>query len=408
MEINREKGSIEVAGVLYTAVPHTRHNPECKYAKTENSGSIASCDCRKSILVYNGQTRKQDRISAHTRSWAQATIQAEEWLDQFDPNKVEQKRREAQAVTIQKAVAAFIADKRFQNLSSNTIGTNQCLLGDADAEGNITREGKLFPWLAKQNPRITYVSEITSTHLLEWRGTWELSSLSAYIAWGTVKEFFEFCTMHGWTPKDPAINIKRPSAEKGNRTAIFTDAQYTEILKNAKNNDKLEALVLLLRWGAMAMVDATLFNIDSICVKGVLRYKRHKTGELATVQLPGDVVSKLHTISANKKQPFLDTSMKLESNIAVWRRALQGLFALAKIETVTTEVGERPPHPHMFRDTCIVGYLRDGMSLHSAARILGHSNTLTIQTHYLPFVKELEKTVLDETRDILEKRGVTV
>jgi integrase len=406
MEIRRQTGSLRVGDLFYTATVFVRHNPKCEYAKVEDSGSVTKCDCRKSILVYDGAKKKQDRISAHTRSWAQATIQAEEWLDKFDPTKAEQKRQEANAVTVEQAVSAFIADKKFRNLAAKTVDTNRCLLGDATAEGVVTREGKLFSWLAKQTPRINYISEITSGHLLQWRDTWNYGSdLTAFIAWGTVKEFFKFCTTHGWVLKNPTDGIKYPAKENGNRTAIFTDDQYNAILAAAKGNDKLEAFVLLLRWSAMAIIDATLFSIKSIDDKGVLRYKREKTGELATVQLPDDVTAKLREVSKSADQPFR-TNIKVQSDTHKWRRALQELFATAKIESVTTEIGERPPHPHMFRDTCIVGHLRDGMSLHSAAKILGHSNTNTIQTHYLPFVKELEKTVIDETRDILKKKGL--
>jgi hypothetical protein len=43
------------------------------------------------------------------------------------------------------------------------------------------------------------------------------------------------------------------------------------------------------------------------------------------------------------------------------------------------------------------------MSLHSAAKILGHNNT--IQKHYLLFVKKLQDAVIDETEAILAANG---
>ncbi len=402
MEVNREKGSIGIDGTLYTAVPYTRHNPECKYANTKNSGSIASCDCRKSILVWDGSVGQQKMFSAHTRSWSVATAKAEEWLDQFDPTKREQARQDAAAVTVEKAINSFIADKKFQKISHKTLDRNRALLGDTTAEN--TREGKLLPWLAAQNPPIRLLSEITPTLLMEWRNAWEVGDLTAYMAWGTVKEFFKFCVRNNWIVKSPAEFIKRPGIEKGNRTAIFTDKQYEVILKKAgAKNEKLTALVLLLRWSAMSITDAVQFSMSLIDNNSVLRYKREKTGILAVVRLPKDVVAALRNLG--EEQPFRRTNVELDSNIHEWRQELQDLFTEAGIETVDTEVGKRKPHPSMFRDTCIVWYLRKKMTMHSAAKILGHNNTLTIQKHYLPFVKELQDAVIDETEAILTANG---
>jgi len=164
VEINREKGSIEVDGILYTASVITRHNPECKYAGTKNNGAIASCDCRKSILVYNGATRKQDRISAHTRSWQNAEAKAEEWLDQFDPTKIEQKRQEAQAVTIERAVFSYLQDMITRLGDNGTVSRARTLFGNVDEEGNVKRDGKLFGWLNAQQPRPTYITDLTVPH----------------------------------------------------------------------------------------------------------------------------------------------------------------------------------------------------------------------------------------------------
>jgi hypothetical protein len=60
------------------------------------------CNCRKSILVYDGKTRTKDGkltnriVSAKTRSWSQAETLCQEWLDQFDPEKQELKRLDSE------------------------------------------------------------------------------------------------------------------------------------------------------------------------------------------------------------------------------------------------------------------------------------------------------------------------
>jgi hypothetical protein len=149
----RKGGSIEVDDVLYTATVHTRHSADCP--KRDQGGRYADCDCRKSVLVWNGKTGEQNMFSAKTRSWDKAKAKAEEWLDQFDPYKIERKREEAAAVPVEKAIASFIADKKFQKISKKTLDRNRALLGDPDNN----RERKLLPWLAAQNPPIQFETD---------------------------------------------------------------------------------------------------------------------------------------------------------------------------------------------------------------------------------------------------------
>src|SRR5258708_31419221 len=222
MQVNREKGQIEVDGVLCTAKVFTRHHAECKDAK--RGGGWAGCDCRKSVLTYNGATRKQRVISAHTRSWEKAQQRAEEWLDQFDPTKREQARQEEAAVTVEKAVFSYLQDMIFRLGDNGTVSRARTLLGDVDAQGTVKRNGKLFDWLEKQLPRPAFISDFTAGHLNSWRGSWAYKSdLTAFASWGDVKTFFNFCASQGWLKSNPAAEIKRPKGPRGNRTATFSD-----------------------------------------------------------------------------------------------------------------------------------------------------------------------------------------
>src|SRR5260370_31954863 len=159
MEIQRQSGSRRAGEKLYTGPVLVRHNP--KRPDQEKGGDWSKCDCRKSILVYNGATRKQDRISAHTRSWAQASIQVEQWLDQFDPFKIERKKEEAQAVTIETAVFSYLQDMITRLGDNGTVWRARTLFGDVNAQGNAKRDGKLFACLKKQVPRPTFISYTT-------------------------------------------------------------------------------------------------------------------------------------------------------------------------------------------------------------------------------------------------------
>src|SRR5260370_2311628 len=404
MEIQRQSGSLRVGETLYTASVLVRHNPKCP--DKEKGGDWSKCDCRKSILVYNGATRKQDRISAHTRSWAQASIQVEQWLDQFDPFKIERKKEEAQAVTIETAVFSYLQGMTRRLCDNGTVRRDRTLFGDVNAQGNAKRDGKLFAWLKKQVPRPTFISDITVPHLSAWRSAWDYNSdLTTKQSWCEVVTFFNFCVSQGWLTKSPAQEIRYPKVARGNRTGTFSDEQYDKILETSRGEQRLNTFLEFLRWSGMALVDAVEFDRKTLDADGVLRYTRKKTGTLATVNLPDHVIVLLRSVPLEShnlpEQPFRRKGIALESNIHQWRRGLQRLFKLAGITEVKTDVGMRPAHPHMLRDTCAVWYLRQGMSLYGVAKILGHSNPTITALQYLPFVTDLEKSHIAENAAIL-------
>jgi integrase len=149
--------------------------------------------------------------------------------------------------------------------------------------------------------RITYISDITSTHLTEWRASWSGNSdVTNHQRWRRVKGFFNFCKVRGWINDNPTSGISTIKVAKGNRTAIFTDKQYARILKAillyAPENvpdvtrtawqRRLMVFTELLMWSGMAPVDAVLYSPSLVDAKGVLAYRRQKSGELAFVPLP--------------------------------------------------------------------------------------------------------------------------
>jgi integrase len=363
------------------------------------------CDCRKWLLIYDGTTRKQRKVSAKTRSWEKAEEAARLWLDQYDPTKVELRalraEKEMHTVTIEKAVFSYLQDMITRLGDNGTVSRTRTLLGDVNEAGNVKRDGKLFDWLGKQVPRPVLISELTTPHLTAWRSSWTYESdLTAAISFDGVKTFFKFCMAQGWLKSDPAAGIKRSKIARGNRTATFSDEQYDAILAKSKGNQRLETFLELLRWSGMALVDAVEFDHKLVDSDGTLRYTRKKTGTLATVQLPEHVIVLLRSVDGGER-PFRRTNVTLESCIHEWRRDLQGLFKKAGITKVQTDVGPRPAHPHMLRDTCAVWYLRNGMSLHGVSKVMGHSNPTITARHYLPFVKELETAHIAENKEVL-------
>src|SRR6266849_4713307 len=374
------------------------HSVDC--ADRDKGLEFEKCNCRKSLLVYDGETRTQKRIAAHTRSWNKAEAFKNQYIADSDPLQKEIKRlrtaEEQKHLPIEKAIASYLTDMIHRLGDNGTVQSARNLL-----------EHSLLEWLARVPPaeRPNYISEITPIHLIAWRASWNLADLTAAIRWTNVKTFFNFCEAQRWIPDSPARRIRAPKVARGGRTAIFSDAQYTAILEAARGQQRLMTFIELLRWSGMALADAVQFRLDMIDSEGVLRYRRHKTETLATVPLPEHVIVLLRDVplepdSVGPEQPFRTKDLDIiKSDVRRWQRELNKIFAKAGITKVETESGRvRKPHPHMFRDTCAVSALRHGAAIHTVARMLGHTKIETTQTAYMPYCKELEDAQIADAR----------
>lgn len=412
--------------VTRTVTVITRHSADCK--DKDKGSNWSKCRCRKALLIYEGEgSGTNRRISAKTRSWEKAEKFAQEWRDRWDPEKQELKRlraaKEAKQVRIEAAVALYIADMVSRLGDNGTVAMARSLFGDVDSETNVVkRDGHLFHWLATCSPRPDYIADLTPAHITSWRTSWRFGDLTAANRWTMVKSLFNFCEAQDWIENSPAHKLKPIEAEKGSRTAIFTDQQYKQIISAVTEYDpenipaatrkswqqRLTSFIELLRWSGMALVDAVQFRPDWVSDDGVLRYRRQKSGEVAIVPLPAHVVKLVRAVplerdSTNPAQPFR-TGAALMSDTAKWHRRVTKVFDLAGIKKVRTELGRmRDPHPHMLRDTFAVWHLRHGARLHTVSKMLGHAKTTTTEKSYLPWVKELDDAHIADARLSLQK-----
>jgi len=425
METNNTAGAAPAAPITRTVTVTTRHSADC--ADKDKGSNWSRCRCRKALLIYEGEgSGTNRRVSAKTRSWAEAEKRAQEWRDKWDPTKQELKRlraaKESKQVRVEAAVALYISDMATRLGDNGTCAMARSLLGNVDPTTyDVKRGGRLFDWLdtIPGPARPQYIADFTPAHLTAWRSSWHFGSdLTGANRWSMVKGFFHFCEAQGWISDNPARKLKRMTVERGNRTAIFTDEQYRKILDAVPlyQPDNVPAatgkawqrrlliFIELLRWSGMALVDGIQFQPDSVSADGVLRYRRQKTGELATVPLPDHVVALLADIplerdSVGAGQPFRSRDLAIASDCAKWHRRVSAVFGLAGIRTVRTEMGrQRDPHPHMLRDTFAVWHLRHGARLHTVAKMLGHAKTTTTERAYLPWVKELEEAHIADAR----------
>jgi integrase len=412
-----------------------RHRPECPVKDTgivgdlEQFPELARCKCPKALLIYQADTKKQNMESAHTISWNVAEQRAKEVRDRWDPEKQEllklRAAKEAKQVTLAEAVALYCADLITRKRKSGTVAMARSLFGHVDPQSkDVLSNGHFFNWLATIPPdkRPAHVADITPQHLTEWRSAWRFGSdLTAAQRWTMVKAFFSFCESQGWIDDSPASKIKSLKVAEGNRTAIFTDDEYSAILDAVSIYDpenvpeatregwqqRATTFIELLRWSGMDLIDAVQYRPELVDKEGVLRYRRQKTGKWAIVPLPAAVVALLRDIpmerdSVGPEQPFRCKDTIPDSDTRKWQNRLNQIFKLAGITEVRTDHRIRRPHPKMLRDTFAVGHLRNGVPIYSVAKMLGHSKTDTTERAYLPYCKELDEAHIAVVRKMMD------
>jgi integrase len=417
---------VNPATITRTVKAVVRHSAKCRFK--DKGAEWRNCKCPKTLLVYEADKGKNRRVSAKTRSWERAEQKAQELRDSWDPRLQKLSRleseKERQQVTIEKAVGLYTADMSARLGDNATVAMARSLFGHIDSDTDaVTKNGHLFDWLEKipLAARPIYLADLTPTHLTQWRAAWKFADYTAAQRWGMVRSFFNFCEAQGWIKDSPARKLRRIDYEKGSRTAIFTDKQYEVILEAVAIYDpenvpsstrtawqqRVTTFTELLRWSGMALIDAVQYRPELMDAEGVLRYRRQKTGTLATVQLPEHLIALLRGVplerdSLGAAQPFRMKDFTAHSDTVTWRKRLQRLFALAGIEEVHNELGKtRPPHPHQLRDSFAVWNLRHGVPLHSLAKMMGHSSPTITAKAYLPWVKELETHTIAEGRKAL-------
>jgi integrase len=405
-----------------------RHSSDCKHKK--KGSEFRGCDCRKSLLIYEGGgSGRNRRLSVKTRSWEKAELEAQKYRDSKDPQKQELKRlrakQENESILITDAIALYLADMTARLGNNATVGNDRSLLADVDLKTKLVKvSGHLLRWINNLpvSKRPVYIKDITVAHLTEWRASWKCGDLTAANRWTRTKGFLMFCERQGWIQDNPARKLKSLAADRGSRTAIFTDEQYNAILDAVKLYDpptaplesrnhlhqRLTVFIELMRWSGMAIVDAVQYRPELVDDEGVLRYKRQKTDTLATVPLPTHVTALLRNVPVAKgceaDQPFRRKNRVIRADKKLWLYRLQSVFALAGITEVKNELGRaRKPHAHMLRDTFAVWYLRHGSRLQVVSKMLGHAKTATTEQAYLPWVKELEEAYISEARHTLAK-----
>ena len=369
-----------------------RHSPGCRYAGDEFE---KRCHCRKHLRW--SQDRKQQRVSAHTRSWAEAENKKRELEDQLAGRVPEAKAEEAQR-TVQASINVFLKDKEVQGVTASVMG-------------KYKRELDRLREYCEAN-RVFMLQGVTRELLIGFCATWPDVYPSSYTRSKVrerVRSFLRYCYESQWLPRIPTlpkIKIEEPP------TLPLSEAEYKRLLAAITStvteamHAKVHALIQLMRFSGLAIRDAlTLKRAELQHDKAKNLYRvvtaRQKTGTHVSVPIPPDVAKELLTVfDGNPEYVFWSGEGEEESITKSWSKLyLAPLFKAAKLSS------NGYPKSHRLRDTFAVDLLEKGVPLEEVSKLLGHESIKTTERHYAKWVKGRQDRLDNLVTATWEKKG---
>ena len=208
LRANNRKWHVQPGPPIVTIFVRYKH--KCKYSDDEG---WKGCRCPKHLRWTSD--RKHYRVSAHTRSWAQAEKKKREIEDQL-AGRTPEVKAEQEHRGLQDCIDISIQDKKNQGITEKVIG-------------KYTRElGRLRGYC--EQSRIYTVQGITRELLTGFCATWPTLYPSSYTRAKVrerVRSFLRYCFEAQWIPRIPAlpkIKIDEPP------TMPLTADEYTAVV----------------------------------------------------------------------------------------------------------------------------------------------------------------------------------
>ena len=374
----------------------TRHSADCKHA---GKREFKQCRCPK--WLYWHLDSKMYRESAKTRSWEKAEEKARQKEQDHELAAKGKAPEPNEAVTIDKAVALFLADKKSQGLKPVTLKKLETMF-----------QKQMVAWCRDHG--VLFLTEFTLPRLQAWRGSWADAPLAAKKKQERIRGFFAFAQANGWISSNPAKGLSRIKVDQ-KPTDYFTKPEYKALIdatyaydqqsvngiEHQNNQTRLRTLVELMRWSGLAIRDAVTLERSRLQDDDNLLMYRAKTGEPVFLPLPKHLADGLRNIppgpKPNPRYFFWSGNGEPKSCVADWQRAFRKLTKIADLKHA--DGSKKRAHPHMLRDTFAVEALLAGVPMDQVSLLLGHSSIKTTERSYAPFVKARREQLVNTMRN---------
>jgi integrase/recombinase XerD len=381
----------------------TRHFENCPHRDDRN---YRRCCCPKHLnWSFAG---RQFRQSAKTKSWEIAARKARSVEQEYHQREFGETPKKTEPITLEKAVEAYLDDKRSQRLKDTTLTKLETIF-----------KKQMLSWCRAAG--IHLLTDFDLTYLRQWRNSWTDGSLAAKKKQERVRGFFYFCQSNGWISDNPATKLSRIKVDQ-KPTDYFSKEEFAKIVdatyiydsktvdaKEMQNNaTRLRALTWLMRYSGLAIRDAVTLERSRLSAENNLFLYRAKTGVPVYLPIPPFVAEALRNIppgpKPNPRYFFWSGNGNPKSAVSDWQRAFRKLFKIANIRHA--DGTSKRCFPHMLRDTFAVENLLAGIPLDQVSVLLGHSSIKTTEKHYAPFVVARQDQLVASVKQAWPSMGI--
>ena len=358
-----------------------RHAAGCKYAGDE---FCKRCNCKKHFrwtnpdLVWTDKKGKahrgkQYRRKAGTRSWAEADELKRRLEDQLAGRT--QRTDTDKRTRVEEAVKLFMAAKKNDGLEPPSL---------AKLQKTVDRIQSF-----SENSGIFYLEDINLTHVSTWPWTNYFTTTHALRNnQSRVKSFFRYFETAGVLTNNPAKAWKTVKG-KVEQASGFTAEEYASILAAVphcgwakETQTKMRALVQLMRYAGLAMVDACCLERSQIHhAKGEYRIRlrsRQKTSKKTHLQPIDNVIPPaagkelVSVLNGNPRYVFWNYSGDGPATDEQ-KRAVSEKYFQRYMRTLLDKAGLPDASSHKFRHTLAIEMIRHGASFEDVAATLGNT-----------------------------------
>lgn len=347
-----------------------RHSVDCKY---RGEGFEKRCRCRKHFRwTHNGE---QQFRKAGTRSWEEAEAGKRRLEDQLSGRAPAQDDPKSNRLTVENGVQLFMDAKRNDGLEPPSL---------AKLQKSVDR---VLEFATADH--ILFLDEINLTHVTTW--PWSKFFKTTHALRNNqsrVKSFFRYFEIAGKLQSNPAKAWKAVKG-KTEQACGFTPQEFKAVLKavdacgfQERTAQKMHALVLLMRYTGLALIDACCLERGQLhVVNGVYRVRlksRQKTSKKTNLQpidnaLPKAVGEELvKVLNGNPRYVFWDYAGEGPASDEQKRNASERYFQKF-MRTLLDKAGLPNATSHKFRHTLAIEMVRHGASFEDVAAALGNT-----------------------------------
>jgi integrase/recombinase XerD len=347
---------------------YSRHSAECNYAK---EAAHVKCDCPKWLQFQ--VAGKQIRITANTRSFAQAKLAA-------------QKKEKELSGEVTPATATITVEQAVQNWLAHR---DQQKIDNAKAK---LMSGKLLVFCRDRN--IAFLAAVTKAHLSDFKLTLDFrsgDSNSLRVHLSVLGGFFR------WAVDEAGYLIANPFPKfklKFERPEIAPPTK--EEVDRVCAIESVRVFASLMRFSGMAISDASTLKRSALTAGNLITGKRQKTNAAYRVRIPMWLADELRALPPRDAEYFFwDGTMTLESLAGQHRRQLDRAFKEAKVKMTS----------HRFRHFFVSTTLAAGVSVEDVSAMTGTSPNELRKT-YRHYIKEAVDRLDVVQRQVWIKQGL--